>query len=313
MNELTPIIPSDRVVCSCFDVSEATIRNYFLSEKASVEEFTRTTGATTKCAACKMDFDLLLDSIRGDVLIEEDPEARRMAVVKGQGVREFVDSGFLINREGIKTFLRVANLSNPFDDEGGQKLVPYDWKLRVIDESGKLRFKQSGVIEVGSSMTLDFAEICSVIDMGWFWIWLRPRAAGYFGSIRPQYGLLGQGWAATVHTQPHAWGNRRKAVVIRSRDGRFHTRVSLINGSTRKPARCDFVLYNHEASGEERRSVELPPNGSCLTDVDQLFVGACESMRLATLVVLSDQPTRKHILKLQPTGQYSIDHFPDEK
>lgn len=302
-----------RLVCGCFGVTEGHIREYFEHPHASVDEFADISGITTKCTACKMDFELVLESIRTrDTKVVERVDHERV-VASGNTSRDFVDSGFLINSNGIKTVLRVDNATNPFDPKSEELLTDYSWQLRVMDETGKRCAKRNGFIQIGESLTLDLTELEQCPDFGWFWIWLQPRSGGYFGAIRPQYALVGEGWISTVHTQPHAMACYEKAVIIRSPEENFSTLVSVVNGDSRKSATCEFILASTTSESAETRFIQLPPNGSRLVEIDTEFEQAAKSYDVATLIIRSDRPVRKHVIKIQPNGHYSIDHFPDAK
>jgi bacterioferritin-associated ferredoxin len=301
-----------RIICACFDVTESDVRKYFAAPEARIDAFVEATGISTKCTACKMDFELLLESIRtrGDNMPVAEVHDRAAA---GNSARDMVDSGFLINRDGIRTVVRVDNASNAFDPESETRLTSYVWRTRILDEQGRLCDERSDELAVGASLTLDLAAERRCPDLGWFWIWLSPKGAGFFGATRPQFALIGPNWAASVHTQPHAMACRRKSVIIQAPGEGFNTRVSIINGYSRRRAECEFVLGALDGSTALRKNFSIASNGSKLVDIDALFPEAGGTLRMASLTVHSDVPVRKHIIKVQPSGRYSIDHFPSVK
>lgn len=300
-----------RVICACFDVTDAELRRYFANPDASIAGFVQDTGISTKCTACKMDFELLLETVRTG---RADRSAGgRAASVQGSGQRDLVDSGFLVNSGGIRTVLRLDNSANAFDPDSRERLTDYACHTRLVSENGRVCRRRRDELPIGGSLTLDFASDAACPELGWFWVWLRPKGGGYFGSTRPQFALVGPDWVATVHTQPHALACRRKSVIVQSRAGRFNTLVSIVNGDSWHATRCELVLGSLADGSERRVTVELPANGSRLADLDGLFQDAGSSWDIAGLTVYSDRPVRKHIVKVQPNGQYSIDHFPSVK
>lgn len=303
----------ERIICACMGVTERDIRAFFEQPQASIDSFVDKTGVTTVCTSCKLDVDLVLESIRVQdrVATARQVEAAE-EVVSGNVARDVIDSGFLVNKDGIKTVLRIDNAVNVFDPESSKRLTDYRWNVRVLDESGALRAKRSGYLPIGEALTLDLTELPGCPGLGWFWVWLEPKTGGYFGATRPQYALVGPGWVSTVHTQPHAMACRAKTVIIQAPQNKFRTLVSVVNG-TNKPANCTFVLNSTTSPLDETRIVPIAKNGSRLVDIDEEFSDAGRKMDVAVLVVKSDEPVRKHVLKVQPNGHYSIDHFPDAK
>jgi bacterioferritin-associated ferredoxin len=303
---------TDRVICACFEVKESEIRAFFANPQATVEDFVLTTGATTKCTACAIDFDLVVESLRTGT-----PQHRRPRQgtrdIHGTAVSDLIDSGFIINKDSIDTVLRIDNRPNAFDPTSQDSLSSYDWRVRIFNEEGALCDRFEGHLEVGKSLTIELTKRLNCPQLGWFWVWLEPKTPGYFGASRPQLALLGPDWVATVHTQPHASACYRKVVAIQRQTGSFRTLVSIINGSRRRPASCELTLSSVSGGSEDKRTVIIPANGSRLVAVDELFRGTAGRMPEAVLVVKSDQPVRKHVIKIQPSGYYSIDHFPDAK
>lgn len=301
-----------RTLCFCFDVTEAAVRAHF-ARGGDYDTLVERTGIGTRCTACLLDLDVVLDRIHqartpGPATVSGPAAATQAGLL----VRptDWTDSGFLVCDAGIKTVLRIVN--HPLLFEADWPVPVYDYSLRLFDETGRARACRSGFLGAGAELSYELATMPSCPPRGWFLIRLRPRSRGVFGSIRPYVVLEGPTWTTAYHTQPQAMAStlhHRTRVAIAGNGKRLAAAVSLINAAR---ARTTVCLKLSDPGGAHAAEAELSLDGhaSTIIDLDQLFTDMpCD--RALTLEVTSTQPTRRHIIGYQANGAWNVDHFPN--
>lgn len=301
---------AEKPLCFCFDVSEADIRRHFVEEKGTYESLVEKTKFGTKCTACLLDFDMILESIhkgRTETIWGE----RQDEVHQGlRTTEDFADSGFFICDDDVSTYIRLANFGQLFREVSPN--VPFSYGLLVFSESGELRGRQKGQLPMQTDTEINLSDVPGCPPRGWFLLTLRPHGDGLFGTMRPQIGLRGKNWGATYHTQPHMMATTEKyrfSVTILGGDEGLSAGVSVINAE-KKNTIVDILLSDPNGDYEAKAQVKLPQLGSAIVELDDIFPSApCDAPLFLT--VLSDNPTRKHILNRHSDGSMSLDHFPN--
>ena len=302
----------DIPTCACFNISERQIRDYFAAPGATFDGLVEQTLIGTKCTACLFDLDLVLEGIH-----RSRPTGPGRAAKAGRagthGLRQPVDqanSGFLICENNIRTILRIANHGQLFDR--ASPMVPYDYRLFVFSEDGRLCARHRGEVAPDAHLELDLTALPGAPDRGWFLVALYPHAEGLLGSVRPYVALRGDGWATSYHLQPQSMATRarvRNATFVKTIAGKTLTSISVINASAR-PTEVRVEIGDFQGGFGETRSFSLPARGSSIVDLDALFDGLPDDA-LLMLRIFSDQNTRKHILNVMDDGAWGVDHFPN--
>ena len=299
----------DPVICYCFGTTRAEVRAHFARPSARLDDLIARTGITTKCTACSLDLDVLLDDLRTAQRVGGSNQPRVANDARGIRFRqERIDSGFLINRDGIVTLVRLANYPPLFEDP--ELCTPHRYRLALFDMGGVRCAKISGRIGVGEETTIDLSAIERCPCDGWFLIRLRPEGAGHYGTLRPQAILDGSSWTAAYHTQFHMHASRerwRAGAPLLTIGGRTRAVISIINASATPSGfrvRVDGQDYRAETDGE------LAGNGAALFNVDAAFSDLPERASLI-LRIRSNEPTRKNLINRHPDGSLGVDHFPN--
>lgn len=302
---------SDKIICYCFDVTERDIADHFSDKKATYETLVQKTEIATECTACRLDLDLVLARLHQQP--SKGPAAPAPGAETGhRGLRrpqDLSDAGFIVNRDGISTILRVANRGLFFDDASW--IVPYDYSLRIYTQAGLLAYKTRGHLAVDDDLEVDFSTLAECPEAGWFLVSLYPRGRGLTGTTRPQLIVKGPGWVSAVHTQWLSMSCRFKAALIRTTEGRADGMVSLINGAGRR-TRVALSLSTTDRSYDDRADIILPARGARLVELDELFASLPEQANLS-LAVESDRPVSKHLILRHADGSWSQNHFPNVK
>lgn len=306
-----PVAGAQPAVCYCFDVSEADIRAHFDQPGATYDSLIESTGIASKCTACRLDLDLILESVH-----QSKPARPTMAAegpAEGRGLlrrpQDLSDAGFVVNRDGITTVLRVDNKGLLFEDRSW--VVDYDYVLRLFAPNGRVVFRDSGRLVVDSALLFDFSEIDKCPDEGWFLLSLYPCGRGLIGTTRPQLILEGPDWTSSVHTQWLAMSCRFKAALLRSEGAKTNSMVSLINAA-RATTKVTIELSAPEQDYLASRDVNLPPYGSRLVEIDAAFDDLLPQANIA-VAVHSDRPVSKHLIICHADGSWSQNHFPNTK
>ena len=107
-------IKNNGIVCACFNVKKSLILEYMKQPNSSIEGLEKETNIGTKCSACLIDLELLLDDIhfknvtlRPDIK-PVDPHERKVL----DAPVERLDSAFFMCSENVKTFARISNFPN---------------------------------------------------------------------------------------------------------------------------------------------------------------------------------------------------------
>lgn len=298
-------------VCYCFDISEADIRAHFDQPGASYDSLIESTGIATKCTACRLDLDLILESLHQAK--PGQPTVAAEGPAEGRGLlrrpQDLSDAGFVVNRDGINTVLRVDNKGLLFEDRSW--VVDYEYVLRLFAPHGRVVFRDSGRLKVDGALLFDFGAIDGCPDKGWFLLSLYPRGRGLIGTIRPQLVLRGPDWTSSVHTQWLAMSCRFKAALLRAEDAKTDSLVSLINAA-RATTTARIELSAPEQDYLASHTVALPPFGSRLVEIDAAFDDLPPQANIA-VAVHSDRPVSKHLIICHADGSWSQNHFPNAK
>lgn len=302
---------ADKPLCFCFNVTEADVLEHFSDGVGTYESLVEKTKIGTKCTACLLDLDLVLDELhqaRNSAIIADHEEAGSAYTIR-QPV-DFTDSGFFMTGNGMSTRVRLSNFSQMY--RPGAQIVPFRFDLILFSEMGRIIGRRVGDIEEEADTTIAFSDCLDAPVNGWFLLNLFPLAEGYFGTLRPQVAIGGVGWCATYHTQPHmmaSMGKYRHEVVLMGNGSRLATSISVINTS-RRPTNLTISLRNPSDGSSQTGKLALQSMASRILDLDTLFPQAVAGEPLF-VSVRSDQPTRKHIINIHADGSWSVDHFPN--
>lgn len=300
-------VPSD-IICHCYDVKRQDIRRYFEQPGATIDDFVGRTNFGRKCTACLLDFDRELSQLGTPVATSVVTSTKLYAVPISGSPEERLESGFYLNRDGIRTLIHLAN--HNASPEAPATTAPHRGILWLFAPSGDVVAKRFLDVDAGKLISLDFGDSPRCPSEGWFLLSLRPRAPGYMGTLRPQVALTAQGCAVTYHTQPHKHATRsgwRSGLSIRATGGRTRTAIPIING-TNLPATVTLKLHTG-ATVPQAHVFELPRRGFRIVDLDDVFKGPPSNTSML-LEVTSTQPTRKFVLNRHPGGTLGVDHFP---
>ena len=299
----------DPIICYCFGTARNEVRAHFSRPGARLDDLIEQTRITTKCTACALDLDILLDEIQAGERLDGATAAKLAAKEWGFLERvERVDSGFLLNRDGVRTHIRLANYPPFFQD--GDYCSSHRYNLKLFDNAGKLRASRKGKIGVGEEKTIELGAIAGCPDAGWFLIRLMPTGPGHYGTLRPQAILDGGWWTAAYHTQFHSDASRsgrRAGTPLRTVGRHTHATVSLINGA-RRPTSYKAVMTGPNFEGVIQG--KLAGNGAVFLDIDKIFENLPENSPLI-LRVASKRPTRKNLINHHPDGSLGVEHFPN--
>jgi bacterioferritin-associated ferredoxin len=304
------------VVCACFGLTEKGIKDYFSDPSSTLDGLVRDTGVGTKCTACLLDVDLILDQ---HFKLHIDPGAVFKAT-EGQvitrpaqhGFSQLMDereSGFFIQNDEISTVLTFVNYSELF--EGSDTLTTFEYRLRLYANDGTKAIDVTGEVLPEKDAVIRFSEFENCPKEGWFLLSLKARGEGMYGSLRPQFMLVGKNFSATVHTQPHFSACTQKSIMLLPDDTGFHSTISVLNPQTQT---VSVTLTVRGIDGQKRdgKSMTLPALGSTLVNLDEMFFQQ-PAGEPCYVQVSSDKPVRKHIINHLSDGRWSIDHFPNFK
>jgi hypothetical protein len=276
----------------------------------SVEALVAKTSMGTKCAACLLDLDVIIEQVDTKDVTKKDNHAKSKVVHKNafnMGSVDRVDSGFFVCDENVKTVIRLANF-NPLFREGVEA-APHNFKLMIMEESGKVAAKKSGKILASEQINIDLSQIQNCPESGWFLLSVIPLGPGYYGTMRPQVLLIGRDWASACHTQFHGFASnkvRRVAVGIKSTNGKTWCKVCVINGENKSG---EVTLRAEGPTFKSKFSFNLPSKGSKIVSLDNVYQGLPDNEQIV-LNVDSKLLTRKYLINTQPDGSWGADHFP---
>lgn len=296
------------IICYCFGVTHDQVRRHFRDADATLGQLIDKTQITRKCTACALDLDMLLDEL----------QAERMGKVRAAGLEvaacgipvkvDRVDSGFLLNRNGVQTSIRLANY--PPISEPASLCTSHRWQVWLFDDEGLRCGSMSGRIGVEEELTIPLAGIPGCPGQGWFLLRQIPDGDGHYGTLRPQAVLEGDSWAAAYHTQFHTDASRegrRAGTPVFACDGRTRMLISVINGSS-QPTSVAMHLEGQGFNG--RHEFSLPGNGARMMEIDRAFPNLSGTGAMI-LRLKSSMPTRKNFINMHPDGSLGVDHFPN--
>lgn len=265
------------------------------------------TKITTRCAACSVDLDTLIDQVSAS---ERLTLLRRNEIAESNhGLSVLIDrldSGFFICDDEIQSSLRLANYPTFARIESW--CTPHRYRLTLYCNGGNVCVRTSGLIGVNEELTIPFGDFDKCPVQGWFTLHMLPQGPGRYGTLRPQLALKGRKWASCYHTQFHTDAtrtSRRCGVPLLSVAGRTRAIISIINASSRSTG------FQARLEGEDETvHGELAANGACLFDVDKAFPRTSGDGAVV-LRFDSGEPTRKNVINRHPDGSLGVDHFPN--
>lgn len=299
------------ILCVCFGVTKNDVHDHMARPNCSVDDMISATRIGTKCTACLLDLDITLNDIqqsRDSGTASKDTKSV-VEIGPGDSPVEHLDSAFFVCADGVKTVLRIANFTPMF--EPGLEAVDHTYTIWLMDEGGRIASRTDGLIGANAQIEVDFSQIDGCPPRGWFLISCFPKGAGFYGTLRPQALLVGEGWASSYHVQPqYAASNkyRRLSIVVKSTDHKTNNSVFIFNGERRKGS-MRIEIDSRESDFHAECSAFVEANGMCVVDVDKEFPSLPES-EIMLLTVESDTITKKYLAAVQPDGQWSADHFP---
>ena len=313
MRKIDKVKPADDLLCFCAGVTRSELRAYLREPDASIGTFIEETGLARKCTACALDLDLIIDEeLSTRSRIGEASRASQHEVGIAYRFLSYperrIDSGFFLNRDGVRTTLRVGNYFPPFDDPRG--IAEHHYSVQIFGPDGKRQKTVRGTIAKGKSLSLCFSDHASALEHGWFLLTLWATESAHAGTVRPQVTLAGPDWTTSYHTQFHrdaARKGRRCGVQLRTRDGVTRAGISIINASM-KPT--NFRLTAETQSSSQSTWRTLQKLGCEIIPIDEMFpeLPGNESIIIR---IESDEPTRKNVIFFGKDARVSVDHFPN--
>lgn len=299
-------------VCFCFGVTRAEIFSHFKETDATYDTLVKKTRVGTKCTACLLDLDLIVDEASGEraarqITTDDKPDARGDGLFKVPV--DQCNSGFFINRGGIATIIRFANHGPIF--ENLPHATGFRYSLQLVTDLGKRSVLRRGRLEIDAEVTLDLSEFPGMPEQGWFILSFYPDREGLMGSVRPQIALRGPHWVTCYHPQYHHYACRSRSIPVQKVAGRFSTEVHMINASR---AHTNVVFRAQSVQSPYRAEYRCQLGGyhASFESLDNAFPDAPDH-EVLSVNVLSDNPIRKHVLNYLGDGAVSVDHFPDFK
>lgn len=296
----------ERLICACFGLTDRAIISEFERCQSSYDALVQKTLVGTKCTACLLDLDLLLDG-----MVRRTSQKGNGAIV-AHGVfvkpEDQCHCAHFVNGDDITTVLRVANHGLMF--ESGTPIAPHDYRLVIFAADGKVIHRRSGRLRAGATLEVRFAEIQNLPASGWFIIDLVPRGNGVVGSLRPQIGMAGPRWAATFHPQWLSFRTCRRAVLAAIEDGRPDLWPVLINPGN-IPVDVDVALLGIDAEFRGERRIQMA--GRSLAEIDLAPIAQRSFTGTALCAIESSHPIMFYIVNKHRDGSWCLDHFPNEK
>jgi bacterioferritin-associated ferredoxin len=300
------------IICFCFGVRRADIHEHFRQPGGSYDTLVEKTRVGTKCTACLLDLDLIVDQASGEravkkVAADNRPEAFGKGLVKVP--IDQCNSGFFINTGGVSTIIRFANHGPMF--EAMPYSTGYRYSLRLMTDDGRPAAVHRGRMEVDGDLTIDLSKLPDTPPRGWFILSFYPDQEALMGSIRPQIGLRGPNWTTCYHPQYHHYACHGRAIPVFKVNGQFSTSVHMINAS-KLTTNVVFKISSSQSDYRAEHAFQMGGYNAMLKDLDEAFPEAPEN-EASMMLVQSDKPIRKHILGYLADGTLSVDHFPDFK
>jgi bacterioferritin-associated ferredoxin len=299
----------DPILCYCFGVKRAEVLAHFANQGARLEDLVARTGVSTRCTACAVDLDLMLDEIQSS---EQRMRARTEELAISQsGFRSRVnrvDSGFLLCDDDVKTSIRLANYPPP--SQNIDLCTPHLYRVTLFDNDGRICCQDRGKVDVQEEKAIELSNLPGCPREGWFLLDLQPQGPGRYGTLRPQAAFQGKDWAACYHTQFHTFASRsgrRSGAPLRTIGSLTRTVISVINGSSH-PSRYWATIESHDGSEEVQGN--LAGHGACFLDIDAAFTRRPANAFLI-FRIRSEKPTRKNLIYRHPDGSLGFDHFPN--
>ena len=301
---------NQKILCACLNVKRNEAIEFLKKPGNSVDGLVEKTGMGTKCAACLLDLDVIIENVdtKNELKKRDDSKSKLLNQTSfGMGSVDRVDSGFFVCNNDINTIIRLANF-NPLFREGAEA-TPHQFKLMIMEESGRVAAKKTGNIRAGEQININLGKIKNCPNQGWFLLSVIPLGPGYYGTLRPQVLLIGSDWASACHTQFHGFASnkvRRVAVGIKSTNGKTWCKVCVINGENKSG---EVTLRAQGSTYKSCFSFTLPSKGSKIINLDSVYQGLPEDEQIV-LNVDSKLLTRKYLINTQPDGSWGADHFP---
>lgn len=298
--------PTERLICACFGLTDRAVVDAFERCHSSYDALVQQTQVGTKCTACLLDLDLLLDGIvRAQA---KRPAAATAARGLFHKIEDQCHCGHFVNSDGVRTTLRVANYDLMF--EPGSPIVPHDYRLVVFAPDGRKVHERSGRLGAQATLEIRFADIANMPAAGWFIIDLVPRGRGVVGSLRPQIGFVGSNWAATFHPQWLAFRTRRRAVLAAIEDGRADLWPIVINpGNAATEVNVALLGIDQAFRSEKRISL----GARCMAELDLSTLAIPFAAGTALCAIEATRPLSFYIVNKHRDGTWCLDHFPNEK
>lgn len=310
----------ERIVCPCFGSTEADIRERLSKPGATFEDLVDDTGIGSKCTACLLDVDLVLQDYvdtHAYHIPKKDkvPNVRLgwMAKENARGVgggwaltANPPNIGFFLNHDGVTTTLRIPNRRLLFDRDA--PISSYDYRIIVRGPDGKRAAFLEGELRANDDLVVDFSRINDCPAHGWFLSCLYARDDALRGTTRPQVLYRGEKWASTVHPQTFQGASYKRSLLNAFTKG--GTPLIMAINVVKKPSRLSVSANYLREDGGQTKSIQLPSYGAKLIDFRETFDELDDEKDL-WLTIESDTPVQKFILNKQSSGALDIDHFPD--
>ena len=301
-------------ICYCHDVDETTIRNFLEKNEVSFENLARNTGVGSKCTACLLDVELILEEynlkkvyhISSNLNSNIQPPWKKdktKNIFKNNEVIPHI--GFFLNNKEVSTKLIVPNHGLLFNEN--QKLSNFFYKLIIRNKDGRKTKYISGILKKESVFNINFDEIIDLPNYGWFMFILYAKQEGFLGTTRPQILFRGKNWAATIHPQQITAADYGKFVSNEI----LENSVPLIMAINviKKSSRLNITI-TYKNGEKEQKSIKILPYGAELINIRNIFSNRLKNEPLI-INAESDTPIQKFILNKHSNHRYDIDHFPN--
>jgi bacterioferritin-associated ferredoxin len=297
---------ADDMVCICMNVTRQQILAHQAEPGATFETLVRDTGVGTKCAACRLNLEMVL----GEAVEYQPVQARPMALGLLRIPVDHLNCGFYVMEAGCRTVLRVAN-PQLADARNCFPVPAYRFRLDVYTQTGKTVACRKARIAQNEAVEIDFSTFFGSAAFGWFAVALDPEQPGFVGNIRPQVALIGKDWAATYHMQLARDASTRRTVMVQALGGKTNTILPIVN-TNRRATDVRITLRQIDGNYMFDYRVLCPGFGAIRVALDDVALDLPDN-GLILVAVESDLPIRRYFLTGHADGSLSLDHFPNTR
>lgn len=296
----------DEIICFCLGKTKADIVSFMASEDSSFESLMERTGVGTKCAACRLNLEVLV----GEEYVARTRKAKvtSNAILKTPAYQ--YNCGYYLVGNGFNTTLRISNPAFPFAKQE-IPVATQTAQLKTYSGEGKLISNSEFRLDANEDHSVDFSKIQSIAAYGWFTLDIKPESGGFIGNTRPQVVIAHQDHCSSYHMQLVKDASLKRTVTVpclKAKTGMFFCLINMHNTQTELNIDLDGL------HGEYHNSYvgTIGPHSAVLVELDDIFEGLPER-NLLVANVEATVPIRRYFFVKHEDGSLSMDHFPNTR